>query len=171
MKHGVNWAGLVWTGPAVFVFLLACLALTVLVSSALRRTESLLALGDRAQRRLDRGGTLPTLWGLSAAVLAFAVSAILVQTHVLALLGVLLLAAGVCLAGVGLGVVALRLGGLVAPLLGAAEGDLLAALRLGLALLFWSAWLPFLGWVTALLAVAAGIGAVLEALFTRDRAA
>ena len=92
--------GLFLAGPAIFLtLLLACLAVVVLVAWGLRRLDPLVRLGERARRRLERGRALPMLWGLSAGVLIFAASVLLIQTHILALLGVLLLAAGACLAG------------------------------------------------------------------------
>ena len=167
--HPGNGAGLFLGGPAVFVLLLAFLAVVLLIAWGMRRQDPLLSLGERARQRLDRGRTLPTLWGLSASVLIFAVSVLLFHTHVLALLGVLLLAAGLGLAGGGLAVTAWAVGDDLEGASGSRHDDGVSSLRLGLAVLFLASWLPIIGWLAAALAAAAGLGAVLEALLTRER--
>ena len=168
--HGGNTTWYWFVGPAVLLFLLACLSVVALVSWGLRRHEALITVGDGARRRLERGRALPTLWGLSASVLIFAASALLVRTHILALLGVALLAAGVALISLGIAVAAGAVGGDVAPALGQDASDVLATLRLGLWMLFLAAWLPVLGWIAVILAGASGLGAMLETLLTRERA-
>ncbi|MBV9851407.1 MAG: hypothetical protein JO250_17195 [Armatimonadetes bacterium] len=165
--HSGYGAGLYVSGPAIFLFFLVCLAALVVIFWGVRRQEALVILGERARRRLDQGRALPTLWGLSAGVLVVAASALLMGTHVLALVGVLLLAAGFGLSGAGLAVAAWAVGDDLAVVLGGDEGDTLSSLRLGLWALFLTSWLPVIGWVAALLAVAGGAGAVLEALLTR----
>lgn len=159
--------GLFLAGPTVLLVTLACLALFVLLLVGLRRADRLAALGVRAVERLERGGPLPTLWGLAAGVLVFAASGVLFGTKVLALAGVLVLLSGIVLLGLGLAVAALRVGRTLAEALDQAPGEDAAALRLGLGALFLAALVPFLGWIGAGLAVASGAGAVLEALFSR----
>ena len=168
-SHGGNGTWYWFVGPAVYLFLLACLAVVALAAWGLRRHEALIMVGERAAGRLERGRSLPTLWGLSAFVFIFAASAILVRTHFLALLGVVLLAAGLALVSLGIAVVASAFGSDVAPALGQDASDMLATLRLGLWTLFLAAWLPVLGWIAVVLAGAAGFGALLETLLTRER--
>lgn len=159
--------GLFLSGPAVLLLVLAALALFVLLLVGLRRTDGLAALGARAGERLERGGLLPTLWGLAAGVLVFAATAVLFGTKVLAILGVLTLLSGIVLLGFGLAVAALRVGRALAEALDQTPGEDVHALRLGLSVLFLASVVPFLGWLAAALAVVSGVGAVLEALFSR----
>lgn len=163
--------GLFLSGPVVLLLILAALALFVLLLVGLRRADGLAALGARAGERLERGGLLPTLWGLSAGVLIFAASGVLFGTKVLALVGVLTLLSGIMLLGLGLVISALRVGRTLAEALDQTPGEDVPALRLGLSVLFLASLVPFLGWLGAGLAVASGVGAVLEALFSRREGA
>lgn len=159
--------GLFLSGPSALVIVLACLALFALLCLSLRRLDRLAALGLRAGERLERGGLLPTLWGLSAGVLIFAVSAVLFATKILALLGVLTLLAGIVLLGLGLVVAALRVGRALVEAWDGGPTEDGRALGLGLTMLFLAALVPFLGWLGVGMATASGMGAVLEALFGR----
>lgn len=167
MKHPGQTIGLFLSGPTALLLVLACLALFVLLLISLRRTERLVALGVRAGDRLEGGGLLPTLWGLAAGVLIFAASAVLFGTKILALLGILVLFLGIVLLGLGLTVAALRVGRSLTEALDGAIAEDGHSLRLGLSTLFLAALVPFLGWIGVGLAVASGVGAVLESLFSR----
>ena len=160
--------GLFLSGPTVLLLVLAGLALFVLLLVSLRRLDRLAALGARAGDRLERGGPLPTLWGLAAGALIFAATGVLFGTKVLALLGVVALLAGIVLLGLGLAVAGLRVGRALAEATEGVAGEDGRALGLGLATLFLASLVPFLGWVAVILAVASGVGAVLEALFSRQ---
>lgn len=159
--------GLFVSGPTVLLLVLACLAVFVLFLTALRRADRVAALGARAGDRLERGGLLPTLWGLAAGILIFAATAVLFGTKILALLGVFVLFSGIVLLGLGLAVAALRVGRTLAEALDQTPGEDVRALRLGLSTLFLAAFVPFVGWIGVGLAVASGVGAVLETLFSR----
>ena len=126
-------------------------------------------LGERAALRLDRGQVVPTLWGLAATLLVLVLAVVLFQTHILALLGVFVLIAGIALAGLGLAAVALLLGQRLTEAFASLETELLSVLRLGLWVLLLAAFVPFAGWLLVLLALASGIGAVLETLVTRTQ--
>jgi hypothetical protein len=148
------------------LFLTACLAVLSLLAVLLGRTGLLVRLGERAALRLERGRMVPTLWGLAAALLVFLLAIVLFQTHVLALLGVLVLVIGLVLTSLGLGVVAYSLGQRLAEAGGNLDTDSLEALRLGLWALLLAAFVPFAGWLIVLLALVSGIGAALETLVT-----
>ena len=165
MPHGGIGAWL--AGPAVVIVLLVIFSCVALIAAGFGRLERLTAAAERAQGRLERHRALPMLWGLSAAVLAFAVCALLVRTHVLALLGFLLLLASLGVIGLGLMVTASVLGGVLSAAVGDPSSPL-TSLRLGLTVLLLAACLPYLGWLLTLLAVGAGTGAALEALLARD---
>lgn len=96
-----------------------------------------------------------------------AASGVLFSTKVLALLGALLLILVLALASLGLGAAALSLGRRLAEAAGSFETETLSALRFGLWALLVASFLPFLGWALVLLAIASGIGAVLETLAAR----
>ena len=147
--------------------LLATLAAFALLSLSLGRAEVLARLGERAASRLEQGRAVPTLWGLAATVFLLALAAVLFSTKVLALLGILILAAALLLAGLGLGVAALGLGQRILDACGSLTAEPLDGLKLGLWALLLASILPFIGWLLAGLALASGIGAVLELLVTR----
>ena len=146
------------------LFLAAVLCALGLLALLLGRAPALTRLAERAAARLERGRLVPTLWGLAAAGLVALLASVLVNVHALALLGVLVLAAGLALAGLGLGAAALWLGGRAGDALGALASDTLPSLRLGLWTLLLASAVPFAGWLLVLLALAAGLGATLEAL-------
>lgn len=110
---------------------------------------------------------MPTLWGLAATLLILILAVVLFQTHVLALLGILVLLIGLALASLGLAAAALSLGQRLTDALAPLDMDMLPTLRLGLWTLLLAAFVPFAGWLLVLLALASGIGAVLETLLTR----
>ena len=167
--HG-NPGGLFFGGPAVVLILLATLASFALLSVSLGRAETLARLGERAASRLDQGRAIPTLWGVAATVFLLALAAVLFSTKVLALLGVLALAVCLGLAGLGLGVAALGLGQRIHDACGSLTSEPHDGLRLGLWALLLASILPFVGWLLVGLALAAGIGAVLELLVSRRSA-
>ena len=162
------------------LFLIACLAALGLLAALLGRVPAGLNGGQRAAARLERGGAALPLWGLAAALFGLALAAVLVNIHPIALLGVLVnihpiallgvlvFAAVLCLGALGLGVAAQSLGGRLDG--GPGEPDTFAALRRGLWVLLLSAAVPFAGWLLVLLALAAGVGAVLDTLVTRTDA-
>ena len=133
----------------------------------LGRAAPLARLGERAAARLDGGRVVPMLWGLAAALLVLILCGVLFSTHVLALLGVIVLAAGLALASLGLGVASLSLGLRLADALSTMDMETLPALRLGLWTLLLASAIPFVGWLLVLSALASGIGATLETLLTR----
>lgn len=147
------------------LFLIACLAALALLAALLGRVPAGLHGGERAAARLERGGAALPLWGLAAALFGLALAAVLVNIHPIALLGMLVFAAMLCLGALGLGVAAQSLGGRLGN--AAEEPEAFTALRRGLWVLLLSAAVPFAGWLLVLLALAAGIGAVLDTLITR----
>ena len=147
--------------------LTGCLAVVALVALLVGRLAALTRLGTRAAVRLETSRAIPTLWGLAAGLLVFLLAAVLFNIHALALLGVLVLAAGLALAGLGLAAAALSVGTRLAEALDLLEIDSLGALRLGLWSLGLAAGVPFAGWLLALLLLASGLGAVLETLTVR----
>ena len=157
-------------GPAVVLILLATLASLALLSVGLGRAEVLARLGERAASRLDQGRAIPTLWGVAATVFLLALAAVLFSTKVLALVGVLVLVFCFALAGLGLGVAALGLGQRIQDAAGALTSEPLDGLRTGLWAMLLASVLPFVGWLLVGLALAAGIGAVLELLVSRRSA-
>ena len=142
----------------------------VLGALGLGRLEALTQFGARAATRLETGRAIPALWGLAAGVLVFLLAAVLFNTHTFALLGALVLAAGLSLAGLGFAVAALSVGTRLTEAFASLECESLGALRLGLWLLGLAAGVPFAGWFFVLLALACGIGSVLETLFGRPSA-
>lgn len=150
------------------LFLIACLAALALLAALLGRVPAWLQSGERAAVRLERGGAALPLWGLAAALFGLALAAVLVNIHPIALLGVLAFAAVLCLGALGLGVAAQSLGGKLGN--AAEEPEAFTALRRGLWVLLLSAAVPFAGWLLVLLAVTAGVGAVLDTLVTRTPA-
>lgn len=110
---------------------------------------------------------MPTLWGLAAALLVLILCGVLFSRHALALLGVVVLVSGLILASLSLGVAALSLGLRLTDALTMMDMEMLPALRLGLWTLLLASFVPFLGWLLVLLALASGIGATLETLLTR----
>lgn len=154
-------------GPLILLFVVSCLATTALAAAGTGRVRALAALEARAVGRLERGRALPTLWGLSAGVLLFTGGAVLSNRPALALLGVLVLLAGLVLAGLGVGAASIVLGRALLGALDPAVTSTLACLRIGLGVFFGAAFLPFVGWALVGLAAASGLGALLEALFER----
>ena len=155
------------SGPVVVLLLLAGLSTLGLLALLLGRAALLARLGERASARLDSGRAVPTLWGLAAALLSLILCGVLFNIHILALLGVVVLVAGLTLASLGLGVAALSLGLRLSDALGIMDAETLPALRFGLWTLLLGSGVPFLGWLLVLLALASGIGATLETLLTR----
>lgn len=117
--------------------------------------------------RLEQGRAIQTLWGVAATVFLIALAGVLFSTKVLALLGALVLAACFALAGLGLGVAALGLGRRLQDAAGSLAAEPLDGLKLGLWALLLASLLPFVGWLLVVLALASGIGAVLELLVAR----
>ena len=147
--------------------MLSILAALALLAAMLQRADLLVRLTERSASRLDKGQTVPTLWGVAAAALCLFAIAALFATKVLALLGVFVLAASLILAGLGTGAVARWLGGKIADAAGALDTDTLPCLQLGFWTLLSASMLPYVGWLLVLLGLASGIGAVLEVLVMR----
>ena len=126
-----------------------------------------MGLIERSSSGLEGRRLIPTLWGIAAAVVCIVGAAVLFATKILALLGVAVLSFGLVLASLGLGAAALWLGTRIAEAAGAGELGFLPGLRVGLVSLLLAALLPYVGWLLVLLALAAGIGAVLESLVVR----
>lgn len=167
MKNPVQAVGLLLSGPALLLIVLACLALFMLVLVASGRAGRFVTAGRQAADRLEQGGPLPTLWGLSAIVLVLAAAAVLSSLKILGLLALLVFLTGVFLLGAGLSVAAVRVGRILADAFGLLDTDDIGALRLGLGTLFAASCLPLLGWLGVALAAASGVGAFLETLFSR----
>jgi len=107
------------------------------------------------------------LWGIAAAIVCVVAAALLISTKILALLGVLVLGIGLVLASLGLGATALWLGTKIVEAGQSTEIGTLPALKSGATALLLAALLPYVGWLLVLLALAVGIGAVLESLAVR----
>ncbi len=157
--------GVFLAGPAVVLLLLAVCACVLIVGAWSRRVDRLRALEARARARCGRDRALPMLWGVSAGALVFALSALLLQIHPLALFGVLLLTAGAGILSLGLIVAACVVGDALSS---DGAGGPRRSLGVGLAVLLAASCLPYAGWLLCLLAVATGTGAVLESLVGRD---
>ena len=155
------------SGPVVVLLLIAGLSTLSLLALLVGRAAPLARLGERAAARLDNGRVVPTLWGLAVALLVLILCGVLFNIHALALLGLFVLVSGLVLASLGLGVAALSLGLRLTDALTIMDMETLPALRLGLWTLLLASFIPFLGWLLVLLALASGIGATLETLLTR----
>lgn len=116
---------------------------------------------------MDR--TIPVLWGLAAGLGVFLLAAVLFNTKVLALLGLAVLVIGFSIAALGLAAAALFVGTRLADAFTSLEADTFSALRAGLWTLTLASAVPFAGWLLVVLALAAGIGAVLEMLVVRPK--
>lgn len=158
-------------GPFLALLLIGCLAVLALLALLLDRLPALTQVGMRAAARLEASRLIPTLWGLAAGLLVFLLAAVLFNSHSLALLGVLVLAFGLALSGLGLAVAALSAGTKLLEAFDLIETDPLNTLRLGLWCLVLAAGVPFAGWLLTLFALASGIGAVLETLVGRGTSA
>jgi hypothetical protein len=155
-------------GPLMILFLLACLASVALLAAAFRRAGTLAAFTDRAARRLERGRALPTLWGLSVAVLLVVALAILGSVPALGLLTLTVLVLSLTLLALGTGAAAITIGRDLHEAFSVTDpGDDLVCLRTGVAAFFLAAILPVAGWLLVLLALASGVGAIVEALLTQ----
>lgn len=138
-----------------------------MVAALTRRLGALVVLVERAARRLERGRVVPTLWGFSAGLLVLILTASLFRFPALALLGIVVAALGLILVGLGVGAAAVVLGRDLLGALGSEDGDPASCMRFGFAALFYTVFLPVIGWLLVGLAVAAGTGAVLEAALVR----
>lgn len=158
---------LFFSGPAVLLILISILASLTLFAVFQQRIEIGLGLLERSAQRLEGRCLVPMLWGIAAAIVCVVAAALLISTKILALLGVLVLGTGLVLASLGLGAAALWLGTKISTVMGMSEHTSLPHLKLGLASMLLAALLPYVGWLLVLLALAAGIGAVLENLAVR----
>ena len=154
-------------GPLFLLLLTGCLATLALAAGALGRLDTLLRLGTRAAARLEMDRTIPVLWGLAAGLGVFLLAAVLFNTKVLALLGLAVLVIGFSIAALGLAAAALFVGTRLADAFTSLEADTFSVLRAGLWTLTLASAVPFAGWLLVVLALAAGIGAVLETLVVR----
>ena len=132
-----------------------------------QRLDLCLQLVDRSASRLEGRRLVPTLWGIAAAIVCVAAAALLISTKILALLGVFVLGLGLVAASLGLGAAALWLGRRIAEAADTGELGSLSGLRVGLFSLLLASLLPYVGWILVLVALAAGIGSVLECLVVR----
>jgi hypothetical protein len=162
-----HWATVLLIGPSVLLVLLSVLSCMALLGAWSGRIGPMVALARRARTRCARWRVGTTLWGLSVGALVFAVSAVLVQTHVLAGLGIVLLLAGSVALSFGFGVAMWATGCALLKAI-AAPAYLLKALVVGGMVLLLASSLPFIGWLICLLSAASGLGSVLEALLARD---
>ena len=143
------------------------LSTLALLTAFLGRTDWLLRLGEQGARRLEEGRTVTALWGLAATLFCLLAAAVLFSTKILALLGLLMLAAGLILASFGLGTIAVWLGRRISEAAGSLETEMLPCLRLGLGTLLLASLLPYAGWLLVMLGLAMGVGAVMEVLTER----
>jgi len=159
---------LFFSGPSVFLILCSLLAGAGVTAVGAGRAERLARFGTGASDRLEGRPLLPMLWGLAAIVLATALVSALFAVKALAGLGLIAGLAALIMVALGLGVAALSLGrALLTGFDAAGVPDDTAALRFGLWALLLTSILPVVGWLVAGLAVASGLGAILEALLTR----
>lgn len=165
--HSGDMVRLFLAGPTIFAVLLAVLAVVALLGMAVGRLDRLVAIALAGARRLDSGKVVPGLWGVCAALILFALIVILFATKVLGLLGALLFLIALSLAALGLAASAVACGRAVHGESATLDLDDLAHLRTGLWLLFFASILPVLGWLVVLLAIACGLGGVVQTLFAR----
>jgi hypothetical protein len=154
-------------GPFTLLTLICFLAMVAVIAAGLGRLEGLTGLGTRAARRLEQGFVVPTLWGICALLVIFALTAVLFATKVLGFLGLIVILLAFCFTGLGTAVAGAVYGRGLAVNLGSLETDDLANMRLGLWILFLASVIPFVGWLFVFLAVAGGLGAVLQSLSTK----
>ncbi len=158
---------LFFSGPAIVLILLSVLSTLALLTAFLGRSSWLMQLAEQGAQRLEGGRAVPALWGLAATLFCLLAAAVLFSTKILALLGLLILASGLTVAGLGLGAVAVWLGRRISEAAGLSETKMLICLRLGLGTLLLASLLPYAGWLLVLLSLAMGVGAVLELLTER----
>jgi hypothetical protein len=149
------------------MLLTGCLAVLTLAALLLGRLPALIRLGTQASAKLERSRLFPALWGLAASLLLFLLAAVLFHGKTFALLGLLVLMAGLVLAGLGSAVAALSVGTRLTDALGLLETGHFDALRLGFWVFGFASAVPFAGWLLVLSLLASGVGAVLETLVTR----
>ena len=165
--HGADIPRLFLSGPVIVLLVLSCLAIAVLIVSAFGGLEKLTAAIADSARRLGGPKSLPTLWGICVGLILFAVAAVLFATKVLAALGVIVILFALAVFGAGLVSAGIAYGRAILGAAGSLESDDHTCLRLGLWVLFFASFLPFLGWLVVVLAGAAGLGALAQAAFGR----
>lgn len=156
-------------GPFVLLFGVGCLASLAVLAAGIGRLPLLTTPIEQAVLRLERARVLPIFWGAAAAALFATALGILSKIPALGLLNILLLVFALALAGLGLGAAAIWLGSALCQSVDSDRADTLAYLQTGLITLLAVSFLPVVGWTLAGLALAAGTGAVVEALVTRRR--
>jgi hypothetical protein len=138
-----------------------------LLAAFFQRIDICLQLVERSAARLEGRRLIPTLWGIAAAIVCVVAAALLISTKILALLGVFVLGLGLVAASLGLGAAALWLGTKIFDISETGEVSSRSSLKLGLITLLLASFLPYVGWLLVLVALASGIGAVLEYLVMR----
>lgn len=175
MPHAAMAAGsepdfaILGSGPVFLLTALSPVASLCVVLALSRRLDSIASVALKGQERLQETWAAPMAWGLAALVLVLAASAIFFKVKALALLGVALVAVGAVLLGLGLATGALAVGSRLLEAAGDFDRTPIDHLRVGLLTLIVAAICPFVGWIAVGLTGLAGIGAVLEAIVTRDR--
>jgi hypothetical protein len=129
-----------------------------------RRIDALAGIVLNARDRLDRSWGLPLAWGIAATILALAAAAVLAHIPLLGLLAAACFIAWTLLVGLGTIAAGLMIGDRLLAASGEYDRPPLSHLRAGLTAMAVAAIFPVLGWITVLVAVFAGIGAVLEGL-------
>lgn len=166
-------ARLFFIGPTVVSILIATLVVLALLLVLCGQMNTLVSLSQRLERASERladgSRIIPTLWGLVAGVFFVLAPIALFSTKVLAILGVIILIAGLAMASLGLGASALWLGSKISESMGVLEADVAANLRLGLWSMLLASILPFAGWLVVVAALASGIGAISEVFATSRR--
>jgi len=157
-------------GPLVLLYSITALAIGGVLFAAAGRLETYAGTALRASDRLRRSWLIPIVWGLAASVLLLFLGGALVQAPMppLRLVGVLLLLVLVLLVAQGVAAGAVHAGRRFHDALGDYDRPPADCLRAGVGVLFLVTLCPFLGWLIALIVLAAGVGATIEATVRRD---
>lgn len=163
---GANLIRLLLTGPLISVFFASCYAVLIAAFGMAGRSSNLADFTDSCAERMSHGRSLQSLWGLALVFLVVFAAILLIKTKVLALLGIAFLVAGCAIVGAGYAAAAIHLGGQGAKRPGDSH-RLDVELPRGLWVLTGASVVPVAGWIVAILAALAGVGAVAEQLVSR----
>ncbi|MGO8671651.1 MAG: hypothetical protein ACLQVD_09850 [Capsulimonadaceae bacterium] len=158
-------------GPFILLLALAAAAVFILCAMALGRRAALARATAAAVDDLGRARFLHLGSGLLFEVLIISGGVVCVRLPHLGVLGVLVWAAGLVLSGLGASVAAHAAGRRFREDLGDdTSGGNARDLAAGLALLFFAAAIPVVGWISVALSAAAGVGALVNGAVRRTRA-
>ncbi|MEO7717747.1 MAG: hypothetical protein ABIY70_16225 [Capsulimonas sp.] len=155
-------------GPVVVFFTLAAFAALCIFAVGINKGPQLIAIGERALDNSQGARLLHFVWGILCAIFVATAAAVFINVEMFALIGILILIAGVMLTGFGVLVSSAHLGTRVVLLLDGAPPDTLGAIRVGLPLLLLASAVPIVGSLQIIAAAAMGMGAVLEAIARRN---